>query len=324
MLTLAGRDPASIMKTIVIAIGGNSLIRDEKHMSVPDQYAAVVATARHITDLLELRYRIVITHGNGPQVGFILLRSEHSRGILHQVPLDSIVADTQGALGYQIQQALENEFRRRSLKKAVATVVTQTLVERTDPAFAEPSKPIGQFYTRAEAEDRMKVERWTMVEDAGRGWRRVVASPKPRRIIESEVIRHLVKDGYVVIAAGGGGIPVTADENGLLSGVAAVIDKDLASAVLAREIQAEVLIIATAVENVCLDFGKPTQRPIHSMSVDEARHYAAEGHFPPGSMLPKVEAGIQFLVEGGKAALITCPEALVPALNGKAGTRLVR
>jgi carbamate kinase len=311
------------VKTLVIAIGGNSLIKDEKHMSVPDQYAAVVATARHITDLLEQRYRIVITHGNGPQVGFILLRSEHSRGILHPVPLDSIVADTQGALGYQIQQALENEFRRRRLKRSVATVVTQTLVDRSDPAFAKPSKPIGQFYSRAEAEDRMKVERWAMIEDAGRGWRRVVASPKPRRIVESEVIRHLVKDGYVVIAAGGGGIPVAADEQGLLSGVAAVIDKDLASAVLAQQIQADGLVISTAVEKVYLDFGKPTQRPINSMRVAEARRYAAEGYFHPGSMLPKVEACIQFLTAGGQEALITWPEALSSALAGKTGTRIV-
>jgi carbamate kinase len=311
------------MKTLVIAIGGNSLIKDEKHMSVPDQYAAVVETARHITDLLEHGYRIVITHGNGPQVGFILLRSEHSRGLLHQVPLDSIVADTQGALGYQIQQALENEFRRRGLKKSVATVVTQTLVDRNDPAFAKPSKPIGQFYTRAEAEDRMRVEKWTMVEDAGRGWRRVVASPKPLRIIESEVVKHLVKDGYVVIAVGGGGIPVVADEQGMLSGVPAVIDKDLASAVLAREIQADSLVISTSVERVCADFAKSSQRPIHSMTLAEAKNYVAEGHFHPGSMLPKIEACIQFLSHGGSEALITCPESLSAALDGKTGTRIV-
>ncbi len=287
------------MKTIVIAIGGNSLIKDEKHMSVPDQYAAVVETARHITDLLEHRYRIVITHGNGPQVGFILLRSEHSRGLLHQVPLDSIVADTQGALGDQIQQALENEFRRRGLKNSVATVVTQTLVDRNDPAFAKPSKPIGQFSTRAEADDRMRVEKWAMAEDAGRGWRRVVASPKPLRIIESEVVRHLVKDGYVVIAVGGGGIPVAADEQGILSGVAAVIDKDLASAVLAREIKADLLVISTSVEKVCLNFGKPNQRAINSMTLAEAKRYVGEGHFQPGSMLPKIEACTQFIENGG-------------------------
>src|SRR2546426_6088857 len=196
------------MKTIVIAIGGNSLIKDEKHMSVPDQYAAVVETAQHITDLIEKGFRVVISHGNGPQVGFILLRSEHSRGTLHEVPLDSIGADTQGAIGYQIQQAMGNELRKRRLKQSVATVVTQALVDKNDPAFQKPSKPIGQFYNKEEADDRMRVEKWSMVEDAGRGWRRVVPSPKPVRIIEAEVIKHLVADGYVVIAAGGGGIPV--------------------------------------------------------------------------------------------------------------------
>ena len=313
-----------MMKTVVIAIGGNSLIKDAQHMSVPDQYAAVVETARHITDLLEHRYRIVITHGNGPQVGFILLRSEHSRGILHQVPLDSIVADTQGALGYQIQQALENEFRRRNLKTSVATIVTQTLVDRDDPAFAKPTKPIGQFYTRAEAEDRMRVEKWAMVEDSGRGWRRVVASPRPVRIIESEVIKHLVKDGYMVIAAGGGGIPVVADDQGNLSGVAAVIDKDLASAVLAEAISADLLIISTTVERVCLNYGKPNEQPLDSMTAAEARRYVAEGHFQPGSMLPKVQACLQFLAAGGREALITCPAALSAALAGTTGTRIMR
>ena len=311
------------MKTIVIAIGGNSLIKDAQHMSVPDQYAAVVETSRHITDLLEKHYRIVITHGNGPQVGFILLRSEHSRGILHPVPLDSIVADTQGALGYQIQQALENEFRRRGLKKCVATVVTQTLVDRDDPAFASPSKPIGEFYTREEAEDRMKVEKWQMIEDAGRGWRRVVPSPKPMRIIESALIGHLVRSGYVVVAAGGGGIPVVADEQGDLSGVAAVIDKDQASSVLAREICADLLVISTGVEKVCLNFGEPNQRPLERLTVAEARGYMAEGHFKPGSMLPKVEACVAFVENSGRQALITDPKSLSAALDGRTGTRVV-
>ena len=311
------------MKTIVIAIGGNSLIKDAQHMSVPDQYVAVMATARHIAGLVERGYRIVITHGNGPQVGFILLRSEHSRGLLHQVPLDSIVADTQGALGYQIQQALENEFRRRGLKNSVTTVITQTLVDRHDPAFVKPAKPIGEFYTREQAEDRMRVEKWAMVEDAGRGWRRVVASPQPARIIEAGVIKHLVKAGYVVIAAGGGGIPVVADDQGMLTGVAAVIDKDLASAVLAAEIGAGRLVISTAVEKVCLNFGKPNQRPLDSMTLAEARRYVLEGHFAPGSMLPKVQACIQFIELGGREALITCPEALSAALEGGSGTRVV-
>lgn len=313
----------SALKTIVIAIGGNSLIKDARHMSVPDQYAAVVETVRHITDLLERGCRIIVTHGNGPQVGFILLRSEHSRGALHPVPLDSIVADTQGALGYQIQQALENEFRRRKLKMSVATIVTQTLVDRDDAAFAKPSKPIGEFYTREQAEDRMRVEKWTMVEDAGRGWRRVVASPKPLRIIESGVIRRLVQEGCVVIAAGGGGIPVVADADGMLSGVAAVIDKDLASAVLAAQINADLLVISTAVEKVCLNFGKPNQRALDSMTVAEARRYIAEGHFEPGSMLPKIQACVRFIEQGGHEAIITCPEKLSVALDGQTGTRVL-
>ncbi|MCX6894904.1 MAG: carbamate kinase [Verrucomicrobia bacterium] len=312
------------MKTMVIAIGGNSLIKDAKHMSVADQYAAVVETARHITDLSERGHGIVITHGNGPQVGFILLRSEHSRGLLHEVPLDSIVADTQGALGYQLQQALENEFRRRGLKKSVATVVTQTLVERADPAFAKPTKPIGEFYTREQAEERMRVERWTMVEDAGRGWRRVVASPQPVRVVEAEVVQHLVKHGYMVVAGGGGGIPVVADESGCLSGVAAVIDKDLASAVLARQIGADILVISTAVEKVCLNFGKPDQKSLDSVTVAEARRFMAEGHFAAGSMRPKVDAAVRFIESGGSEAIITCPEKLSAALDGQSGTRVVR
>ena len=311
------------MKTLVIAIGGNSLIKDAQHMGVPDQYAAVVETARHITNLIERGFRVVITHGNGPQVGFILLRSEHSRGLLHEVPLDSIGADTQGAIGYQIQQAMGNEFGKRGLKKSVATVVTQTLVDKNDPAFQKPSKPIGQFYKKEEAEDRMRVEKWTMVEDAGRGWRRVVPSPKPVRIIEAEVIKKLVADGYILVAAGGGGIPVVQDDNGNLRGIAAVIDKDLASAVLAHQIGADMLVISTAVEKVCLNFGKPNQRALDSMTVAEAKQYAADGHFSPGSMLPKVQACIQFIEDGGREALITCPEALSGALDGHTGTRVL-
>jgi carbamate kinase len=310
------------MKSIVIAIGGNSLIKDAQHQSVPDQFAAVVETVRHITDLLERGCRIVITHGNGPQVGFILLRSEHSRGLLHPVPLDSIVADTQGALGYQLQQALENEFRRRGRKQSVATIVTQTLVDRHDPAFANPSKPVGGFYTREQAEERMQMEKWTMSEDAGRGWRRVVASPRPIRIIEAEVVRQLAQAGYAVVAAGGGGIPVVADEQGILSGAAAVIDKDLASAVLASQINADLLLISTSVPKVCLNFGKPDQRELDSMTLAEAKQFAAEGQFAAGSMLPKVEACVHFIEHGGREAIITCPNRLSVAMDGRSGTRI--
>jgi len=310
------------MKTLVIAIGGNSLIKDAQHQSVSDQYAAVVETVAHITDLLQRGYRIVITHGNGPQVGFILLRSEHSRGLLHQVPLDSIVADTQGALGYQLQQALENEFHRRGLKNSVATIVTQTLVDPGDPAFTKPSKPIGEFYTREQAEERMRVEKWTMAEDAGRGWRRIVPSPKPVRIIEAEVVQHLVKDGYVVVAAGGGGIPVVADEHGLLSGVPAVIDKDLASAVLASQIGADLLVISTSVDKVYVNFGKPHQQALDAITLLEAKDFAAQGQFAAGSMLPKIEACIHFLQSGGRRAVITSPGNLSIALDGGSGTHI--
>jgi carbamate kinase len=312
------------MKTIVVAIGGNSLIRDDKHMTVPDQYAAVVETARHITDLVERGFRVVVTHGNGPQVGFILLRSEHSRGILHEVPLDSIGADTQGAIGYQIQQAMHNEFRKRNLRKSAVTIVTQTLVDRNDPAFLKPSKPIGQFYQKQEAEDRMRVEKWAMIEDAGRGWRRVVPSPKPKRIIEADVIKHLVANEYLVIAAGGGGVPVVQDEQGNLLGTAAVIDKDLASAVLAREVGADLLVISTEVEKVCLHFGKPDAKAIDHMTVAQAGQYISEGHFKPGSMLPKVQACIQFIESGGNEAIITSPEALSDTLAGRNGTRVTK
>ena len=310
------------MKTIVIAIGGNSLIKDARHQSVSDQYVAVVETVGHIVDLVEGGFRLVVTHGNGPQVGFILSRSEHSRGLLHEVPLDSIVADTQGALGYQIQQALENEFRRRHLTKSVATIITQTLVDRNDPSFLKPSKPIGEFYTQEQAEERRRVEGWCMVDDAGRGWRRAVASPRPIRIIESGIIGRLANNGVVVIAAGGGGIPVVSDEKGQLTGVAAVIDKDLASAILAVQIAADHLVISTAVEKVFLDFGKPSQRPIDSMTVAEARKGIAEGQFAAGSMLPKIEACIHFVEESGGQAVITSPACLSAALGGRTGTRV--
>lgn len=310
-------------KTIVVAIGGNSLIKDEKHMSVADQYQAICETAACLADLIEKGNRVVITHGNGPQVGFILLRSEYSRGVLHEVPLDSIVADTQGAIGYQLQQALQNQLWSRKIKKNVVTIVTQTLVDKNDPAFQKPTKPIGQFYSQKDAEERMKNEKWTMVEDAGRGWRRVVPSPKPVRIIESKAIKNLVNEDVVVIAAGGGGIPVISDEKGNLSGVAAVIDKDLATAVLSKEIGADMLIISTAVPQVYINFGKPDQKAISKMTVAEAKKYISDGHFKPGSMLPKVQACIQFIEAGGKEAIITMPETLTEALASKNGTYIV-
>ncbi|NLS78019.1 MAG: carbamate kinase [Chloroflexi bacterium] len=307
-------------KVAVVAIGGNSLIKDKQHQTVPDQFATTRETAQHIAEMIAAGWEVIITHGNGPQVGFILLRSELSRHALHDVPLDSCGADTQGALGYMIQQCLQNEFAAREINKLAVTVVTQVVVDRLDPAFANPSKPIGPFYDEAKAAQYGAELGWRMAEDAGRGWRRVVPSPRPQRIVEIEAIRRLVREGYVVIAAGGGGIPVIEDSRGHLAGVAAVIDKDYASALLATEISADLFVISTAVEKVALHYGQPNQQWLDHLSLAEARQYLAEGHFAPGSMKPKIEAVIRFLEMGGKQALITSPEQIKRALDGQTGT----
>ncbi|HVO20134.1 MAG TPA: carbamate kinase [Anaeromyxobacter sp.] len=311
-------------RTVVVAIGGNSLITDARHQTVPDQYHAVEQTCDHLTAVLRDKdIRLVITHGNGPQVGFILQRSEIASSTLHQVPLDSCVADTQGALGYQLQRALHNAFRKAGIRRQAVAVVTQVLVDANDPAFRRPSKPIGSFLTQEKAEEHRQKDGWEVVEDAGRGWRRVVSSPKPVDILEVEAVRTLLDAGFVVIAAGGGGIAVVDEGGGQLGGAAAVVDKDLASSLLARRLAADLLVVSTAVERVCLDYGKPTQRALETMTVAEARRYATEGHFQPGSMLPKVEALVSFLEGGGKEGLITDPAHLAAALEGRAGTRVV-
>lgn len=310
-------------KTAILAIGGNSLIKDDAHKSVKDQYAAVEETATHIVGLLKKGYRLVITHGNGPQVGFILRRSELARHELHEVPLDSCGADTQGAIGYQIQQAMYNVMRNWDKRPLVATVVTQVLVDRNDKAFEKPTKPIGSFMTEEEAKMRMEKDGWRCVEDAGRGWRRVVASPIPKKIMELDAIKALLEANMVVVAVGGGGIPVIEKEDGTLVGAEAVIDKDLASSLLARELKADFLIISTAVDKVYLNYRKPNQIPLDKITLEEAKRYLAEGHFAPGSMKPKIEAIIQFLEAGGKYAIITDPEHLVDAIDGKAGTWIV-
>ena len=311
-------------RTAVIAIGGNSLITDKEHQRVPDQYQACAETCRHVAPLFcDPSLRLVITHGNGPQVGFILRRSELSSKELHMVPLDSCVADTQGAIGYHIQLALHNEFRRLGIGKSAVTVVTQCVVDRDDIAFRKPNKPIGSFMAQALADHHREVDGWDVVEDAGRGWRRVVASPAPTSILELDAVKSLLASGFVVIAAGGGGIAVVEDEAGELRGAAAVIDKDLASSLLAHQLGAELLIISTAVEKVCLHFGTPQKREIDTMTLDEARRYVIEGHFKPGSMLPKIQAVIDFLEGGGREAIITDPAHLGLALAGKAGTHVV-
>jgi carbamate kinase len=307
----------------ILAVGGNSLIVDEAHKSVEDQYHAIEETCKHIAGLLARGWRVVVTHGNGPQVGFILRRSELSRHELHDVPLDSCGADTQGAIGYQIQKAMYNEMKAWPVRPEVATVVTQVLVDREDPAFKQPSKPIGSFMDEKLAAERRDQDGWDVVEDAGRGWRRVIASPRPQRILEIEAIRRLLEHDIMVVAVGGGGIPVVMDARGDLAGAAAVIDKDLATSLLARELGADLLIISTAIEQAYLDFKKPGQRPIARMTVAEAKRYLAEGHFAPGSMKPKIEAVVEFLEAGGKQALITDPPHLLAALEGRAGTWVV-
>ena len=312
-------------KTVVIAIGGNSLISDSGHQSVSDQYDAAAQTCVHIASMLkEEDLRLVVTHGNGPQVGFILRRSELAAPELHMVPLDSCVADTQGALGYQLQRAMHNEFRRRGVARTAVTVVTQVLVDTNDPALDKPNKPIGSFMSQEQAESHRVKDGWALVEDSGRGWRRVVASPQPKAILELDAVKSLLDAGFVVVAGGGGGIAVVEDERGDLSGVPAVIDKDLASSLMARQLKAELLIISTAVEKVCLNYGKPDQKSLSTMTLAEARQYIREGHFKPGSMLPKVQAVVDFLEGGGHEAIITDPEHLAAAIAGKAGTRVTR
>ena len=311
-------------RTAVIAVGGNSLITDKEHQTVPDQFQAAAETCKHVAALFdEPGLRVVVTHGNGPQVGFILRRSELAASELHMVPLDSCVADTQGAIGYHIQLALYNEFKRRGVEKLAASVVTQCLVDKDDPAFTKPNKPIGSFLSKEQADHHRAKDGWVLVEDAGRGWRRVVASPRPKAIVEMAAVKSLLDAGFVVVAAGGGGIAVVPDENGELKGASAVIDKDFASSLLARQIGAELFVISTGVEKVCLNYGKPEQRDLDRMTVAEAKRFCAEGHFKPGSMLPKVQAVIEFLEGGGKEAIITDPEHLGLALAGKTGTHVV-
>ena len=311
-------------KLIVIAIGGNSLIEDPKKVTVDAQYRAAEKTAHHIADIIERGNRVVIVHGNGPQVGYILLRSEYARKILHAVPLDSCVADTQGAIGYQLQKALDNEFIARGMSNRAVTVVTQVEVDPADPSFGNPTKPIGSFMTEEDALEHQKNFGWAVKEDAGRGWRRVVPSPKPQSIIELDTIKFLSESGAAVIAAGGGGIPVIRDEEGALWGKEAVIDKDLAAAILAKSLKADAFIISTAVEKVCLDYNKPTQRSIDEMTTEEARKYSDEGQFAPGSMLPKIQAIVDYVESTGNPGMITDPEHIPSALKGEAATRIVR
>jgi carbamate kinase len=313
-------------KLAVVAIGGNSLISDKTHQTIEDQYQAAKETTFHIADMIEQGWDVAIGHGNGPQVGFILRRSEiaHKMEGMHEVPLDVCGADSQGAIGYALQQNLQNELYQRGIKKKVVTVITQVLVDKDDQAFKNPTKPIGGFMDEPEAKRRETEQNWSVVEDAGRGWRRVVASPLPKQIVELETVQTLLERGIITITVGGGGIPVVDPGDGNYKGVAAVIDKDFASSLLAQKINADLFVISTAVEKVALNFGKPDQKWLDRMTLAEAKAYLAEGiHFAKGSMAPKIQAIIWFLENGGKQALITNPENIGRALKGETGTWIV-
>lgn len=306
----------------LVAIGGNSLITDPKNPDIPHQWDAVRETCRHLADMVEQGWRLVITHGNGTQVGYILRRNELAAHEVHTTPLDLIVADTQGAIGYMLQQALRNELFSRGIRKPIVTLVTQVLVDKEDPAFQNPSKPIGSFMSHAEAQTFEK-QGWQVMEDAGRGWRRVVASPEPLRIIEEDAILQLLNSGAIVIAVGGGGIPVVHNQHGELrelGGVYAVIDKDRASAVLASSLWADLFLISTGVEQVAINFNTPQQENLNRVTAIQLANYLKEGHFAPGSMKPKVEAVLSFLQKTGKSALITNPTNIAAALRSEAGT----
>jgi len=314
-------------KVAVVAIGGNSLIKDAKHQSVEDQYLAAKESCHHIADMIEAGWDVAIGHGNGPQVGFILRRSEIASKVegMHEVPLDVCGADSQGAIGYALQQNMQAEFARRGIKKEAATIITQVMVDKDDPAFSKPSKPIGSFMEEADAKKRQTDLGWSVVEDAGRGWRRVVASPIPQKVVELGSVEKLIEAGVVVITVGGGGIPVIEPKPGQYEGVAAVIDKDFACSLLARNIKADLLLISTAVEKVALNFGKPDQKWLDRITLSEAKKYLSDGtHFAKGSMAPKIQAIIWFLEAGGKEALITNPENIGRALKGETGTWIVQ
>ncbi len=311
------------MKTALIAIGGNSLIRAGEKGTHAEQLSNARKTAAALVKLLCDGYRLVVTHGNGPQVGADLLRSERASDQVPPLPLDACGAETQGEIGYVLAQSLQREIASRSLRVPVASVMTQTVVDPNDPAMLHPSKPIGPFYTREEAENRRRTLGWNIVEDAARGYRRVVPSPEPIEIVELEVIRSLVNDGVLVIACGGGGIPVVR-KNGGVQGVEAVIDKDRASSLLALELGVDLFVISTDVDRIYLDYKKPAQRPLELVTASSLEQHYRAGHFPPGNMGPKVESVLRFLRDGGREAIVTCYEQLHAAVTGNAGTHIVR
>jgi carbamate kinase len=311
-------------KLAVVAVGGNALIRDKAHESIPDQSREAVITTHHIAEMIAAGWNVVITHGTGPQVGFILRRSELALEEVPPVPMDYADADLQGGIGYMFLKALYNEFRKQKIDRKAVAIITQTLVDRNDPAFADPSKPIGSHMDEETAQRLARRQGWIVKDDAGRGWRRVVPSPQPKTIVELDAINLLARAGFVVIACGGGGIPVIQDEEGNLIGVEAVIDKDLASSLLARGIGADLLLVSTGVEKVAINFNKPDRRWLDRMTVAEARKHYADDQFDRGSMGPKIQAVIEFIEGGGQTGLITNPENIGRALAGETGTVIVK
>jgi carbamate kinase len=308
---------------ILVAMGGNSLLDPTHEPTVGNQFGETAKAVIPMADLTERGVRMVVTHGNGPQVGFMLLRSESAKSVIHPGPLDSIVADSQGAIGYMIQLQLREEMRRRGHERQVVSLVTEVEVDPHDRAFTEPTKPVGKFYSEAEAEEIRQKHGWIMVEDAHRGYRRVVSSPSPVRIVEMGSIRTLLEHGVITICCGGGGIPVIKDEQGHLTGIEAVIDKDRVSALLAVKLGVERMFITTGTDAIYVHYRTLEQRALENVTCADLKRYAAEGHFPPGSMGPKVEAAIYFLERGGKEVVICTPEHLADAYDGKAGTRIL-
>lgn len=313
------------MKTAIIAIGGNALIKKGEEGNIYQQFANARETCAKLLKVVEMGYDIIITHGNGPQVGDSIRRHENARKIIPPYPLGVCVAETVGSMGYMLQQTMQNTVKKsKVVRKDVVTIITQVVVDEEDQSFKNPTKPIGQFFSKEDIDEIVKTEKWSIVEDSGRGWRRVVPSPRPLRIVEKDTIQHLLEKGKIVIACGGGGLPVIQLENGLLDGVEAVIDKDYASSKLAQQLDLDELIILTAVDKVSINYGKPDQADLDILTVKEAKRHLADGQFPPGSMGPKIQAAIEFIENGGRRAIIASHDNLVEAMAGKAGTRIVR
>lgn len=312
----------TLKEKIVIAIGGNAIIVEGQRGTIEEQYENINKLCPFIVDLIEEGYKITLTHGNGPQVGNLLLQNESAKDTVPESPIDVCVAETQGQLGYMIKQSLENTLRKRNINRDVASILAQVVVDENDSAFTNPTKPIGPFYSKEMSDEIIETKNYVMVEDSGRGYRRVVASPKPKDIIEQQTIKTLVENGTIVITVGGGGIPVT-NKNGIVTGIEAVIDKDYASSLLANQIDADFLIILTGVPQVAINFGKSNQEFLSKMTLDVAKEYYKEGQFPKGSMGPKIEAAIEYLDRGGKKVIITSMDLLKDAIDGKTGTIII-